>query len=81
MSVSEGGSSCLTAKEDRYGGVEISVEAGVMTSDFARELQTRIAAWEQAGKRGLWLTIPISAAECVGPATSAGFDFHHAKPG
>lgn len=81
MSVSEGGSSCLTAKEDRYGGVEISVEAGVMTSDFARELLTRIAAWEQAGKRGLWLTIPISAAECVGPATSAGFDFHHAKPG
>ena len=73
--------SCLTTKEDRYGGVELSVAPGTDAAQFGHELSARIGEWQQAGKRGLWLTVPTAAASCVGHAVSAGFEFHHAKPG
>ena len=77
---------CLSFKEDRYGGVEVSAVATAAagadgTARFASELRARVAGWEQAGKQGLWLTIPIAAAACIGPAVELGFEFHHAKPG
>ena len=77
---------CLSFKEDRYGGVELSAVATAAAGTdgvarFASELRARVAGWEQAGKQGLWLTIPTAAAACIGPAVELGFDFHHAKPG
>ena len=77
---------CLSFKEDRYGGVEVSAVATAAagadgTARFASELRARVAGWEQAGKQGLWLTIPTAAAACIGPAVELGFEFHHAKPG
>lgn len=40
-------------------------------------------AWRAAGKRGLWLKVPLSKAQLVGPAAApgpnAGFAFHHAE--
>ena len=72
--------------EHRYGGVEVSAVATAAAGTdgvarFASELRARVAGWEQAGKQGLWLTIPTAAAACIGPAVELGFDFHHAKPG
>ena len=80
------GGGCLQCTEDRYGGVEAStVAASAAGADgaarFASELRARVAEWEQAGKQGLWLTIPTAAAVCIGPAVELGFEFHHAKPG
>ena len=77
---------CVSFKEDRYGGVELSAVATAAAGTdgvarFASELRARVAGWEQAGKQGLWLTIPTAAAACIGPAVELGFDFHHAKPG
>ena len=77
---------CLSFKEDRYGGVELSAVATAAAGTdgvarFASELRARVAGWERAGKQGLWLTIPTAAAACIGPAVELGFEFHHAKPG
>lgn len=73
----------LIATEDQYGGVEVKVPENV-TGDavvaFSAELQSSLASWEEAGKGGIWLTIPLSSASCVGAAAAQGFEYHHAKP-
>ena len=69
----------LDAKEDLYGGVNVVAKPGPVRV-FAAELQTRMKEWKDAGKKGLWLKIPVEAAACVGPAAAQGFLFHHTKP-
>lgn len=74
----------LKAKEDRYGGVEIEVTvsdpatAGPHT--LRRALESAVEGWKAAGKRGLWLRIPLGWAEMAAGARDAGFALHHAKP-
>ena len=70
----------LVAKEDRYGGVEAEVSGSNSDcSNFAVELRQYLQAWTAAGKKGIWLKVPLAAAACVGPAVAQGFEFHHAK--
>ena len=38
-------------------------------------------AAQAAGKKGLWLKVPIASAAIVGGAVRWGFEFHHAQPG
>jgi len=72
----------LSPKEDRYGGVEVDVPeavAGAAVAQFDHELRRGLALWQEAGKGGIWLKIPLSSASCVGVAARCGFEFHHAK--
>ena len=71
----------LAVKEDRYGGVEVSLgesSTGVEVSTFVDELHGHLDAWLAADKKGVWLKLPLHAAAFVPPAVSAGFCFHHA---
>ena len=73
----------LEVKEDRYGGVEISVPESAADSAadaFETALQTRCDGWMAAGKGGLWLKIPLACAGLSGVGAKLGFEFHHAKP-
>jgi nicotinamide mononucleotide (NMN) deamidase PncC/8-oxo-dGTP pyrophosphatase MutT (NUDIX family) len=72
----------LSASEDRYGGVEIEVpETAVKHGmhSFQRALKRRIESWVAAGKRGLWLKVPMACTHLLGAARDEGFRFHHAK--
>lgn len=77
-----GGPPPLTTREDRYGGVEIEVPISAADTPHALgvELSRRIEQWAAAGKRGLWLKIPLDCAAFAGSAAAQGFQFHHAKP-
>ena len=69
----------ITAVEDRYGGVELKVTSA-SAGRVAVELRALVATFAQAGKRGLWLKIPLTCAASVGAAVANGFVFHHAQP-
>eukprot|EP00802_Teleaulax_amphioxeia_P013040 Tamp_13087.p1 GENE.Tamp_13087~~Tamp_13087.p1 ORF type:complete len:484 (+),score=64.38 Tamp_13087:42-1454(+) len=76
-------SSLLSAKEDRYGGVDIEVPkeaGGAGANTFRSALRSAVEAWVAQGKRGLWLKVPLACAHLVGAARDAEFQFHHAKP-
>lgn len=72
----------LAARDDAFGGVVIDHDA--LPSDpaaFAASLTASVAAWRAAGKKGLWLKVPLAKAALVGAAAEAGgFIFHHAEP-
>ncbi len=74
--------SCSGAGLSVWGLAEIaaiacaSVELALSTSNLHCQVQT----WRAAGKRGIWLEVPLSRAALVGPAVSLGFAFHHAEP-
>ena len=73
----------LSPFEDRYGGVELAVPdgtSGAAVAAFDAELRQGLASWQEAGKQGIWLKIPLSSASCVGVAARYGFEFHHSKP-
>jgi Nudix hydrolase domain len=36
--------------------------------------------WQQTGRKGIWLKVPITHAQLVPVATQHGFYFHHAEP-
>eukprot|EP00929_Paragymnodinium_shiwhaense_P032574 TRINITY_DN18029_c1_g1_i1.p1 TRINITY_DN18029_c1_g1~~TRINITY_DN18029_c1_g1_i1.p1 ORF type:complete len:500 (+),score=61.87 TRINITY_DN18029_c1_g1_i1:101-1501(+) len=73
----------MTVSEDRYGGAEMKVcegAVGAMVGKFDQQLKKAIKGFIENGKKGLWLTVPLSSASCVGAAAACGFHFHHAKP-
>lgn len=47
---------------------------------FDRELKQGLEAWQAAGKKGVWLKVPLSCSSLIGAAAANGFSFHHAKP-
>jgi 8-oxo-dGTP pyrophosphatase MutT (NUDIX family) len=62
----------------------VIVDSAALPSDaaaFAQRLASSLAAWNADGRRGVWLQLPLSAAELVPVAVSQGFVFHHAEPG
>lgn len=74
----------FTAKEDRYGGVEVEVltaAADLGALSFQRSLKQSVETWAAAGRRGLWLKVPLECAHFVGAARDERFEFHHAKSG
>lgn len=38
-----------------------------------------LQAWTQAGKKGVWLKVPLAHAALIAPAVNKGFKFHHAE--
>jgi 8-oxo-dGTP pyrophosphatase MutT (NUDIX family) len=79
--LSDGGAQ-LTHRIDSYGGVVVDVSA--LPSDpaaFTAALEASVACWLAAGRRGVWLQLPLERAALVAPAVAAGFVFHHAEPG
>lgn len=70
----------LDVKEDRYGGVEVSVRDGgeAELSTFVDELHAALDGWRAAEKQGVWLRLSIEAHSLISAAVCAGFRFHHA---
>jgi 8-oxo-dGTP pyrophosphatase MutT (NUDIX family) len=71
----------LTATVNRFNGVEVDPVA--LPEDpaiFARALQRSLGAWRRAGRRLVWLEVPIGRAALIPVATGAGFVFHHSHP-
>ncbi|GBF88517.1 nudix hydrolase [Raphidocelis subcapitata] len=75
----------LVARDDAYGAGGVLIDADALPSDpavFADALERSVQAWRAAGKKGLWLKVPLSKAALVGPAADearGGFAFHHAE--
>ena len=80
IEASETAPSLLQIQEDRYGGVEVAVPDGSPheITTFVRELHGALDTWQAAGKRGVWLTLPLACHSYVSAAVSAGFTYHHA---
>jgi ADP-ribose pyrophosphatase YjhB (NUDIX family) len=71
----------LAAVGDIYDGINISAEE--LPADptaFADSLQQSLQEWQQTGRKGIWLKVPITHAQLVPVATQHGFYFHHAEP-
>lgn len=70
----------LEACEDEYGGVV--VDADRLPSDkaaFAHSLALSLSYWKSAGKKGVWLKLPLDRSEYVPLAVKEGFKYHHAE--
>ncbi|XP_004854997.1 nucleoside diphosphate-linked moiety X motif 6 isoform X1 [Heterocephalus glaber] len=71
----------LRGEPDRYGG--ISVRLGALerldAAVFQRRLEAAIQQWRSEGRVAVWLHIPILQSQCIAPAASLGFCFHHAE--
>ncbi|KAK6154587.1 hypothetical protein DH2020_008835 [Rehmannia glutinosa] len=71
----------LEGKNDDHGGVIVE-----MTNEpldpvvYVSLLKASLSHWEQQGKRGIWIKIPIELANLVEPTVKEGFYFHHAEP-
>ncbi|XP_041845726.1 nucleoside diphosphate-linked moiety X motif 6 isoform X2 [Melanotaenia boesemani] len=78
------GTSALTGKVDRFGGVtvnlgEIGLPADISENSFSRLLQDSLNQWKAEGKVAVWLRVPISLSRCAAAASTHGFTFHHTK--
>ncbi|PAN07396.1 hypothetical protein PAHAL_1G332500 [Panicum hallii] len=70
----------LDAMEDEYGGMV--VDADRLPSDtggFAGSLAASLSCWKSAGKKGVWLKLPLDRSEFIPLAVKAGFRYHHAE--
>lgn len=76
----------LQITEDRFGGVEVSVrpEACWEVSGFVEELHSNLEAWRVAGKRGVWLQLPLTChayvVSCGGRSSAPGLDHRTRAP-
>ena len=72
----------MSAVEDRYGGVEVSVRPDAVheLTAFTSELKAAHSEWVAKAKRGVWLKLPAACHSLVTVAVSYGFAFHHATP-
>lgn len=87
----------ISAVPDRFGGVVCTVtgladgesdggkigSGAVEEESFAAELDARLSAWRAASVRGVWITLPTSAASArvaLAACLSRGFQVHHATP-
>uniref|UniRef100_A0A8C6SFT9 Nucleoside diphosphate-linked moiety X motif 6 n=1 Tax=Neogobius melanostomus TaxID=47308 RepID=A0A8C6SFT9_9GOBI len=78
------GSTGLTGKMDRFGGVTVdltvsSVPQNISESAFSSLLHDSLTQWRAEEKVAVWLRIPISLSRCAAAASTHGFTFHHAK--
>ena len=71
----------LTGHSDIYSGITVDSKLLAKTSAlFERQLEQSLAAWRQAKRRGIWLSIPHDRTELIPIAQKFGFVLHHAKP-
>ena len=71
----------LSATADRFHGVD--VDPTLLPDEpaaFGRSLRRSLTAWRRAGRRLVWLEVPIERAALIPVATQAGFVFHHSRP-
>lgn len=66
---------------DRYGGVtgEVQPEALQRSDAFLAGLDTALALWQEEGRGGVWMHVPLTLAACVPALASRGFQYHHAQ--
>ena len=76
MSTSTGGA--LAWASARFGGATLAVDAPV-EADFEARLELALTEIQAAGKRGVWLTVPIEHAAACAAAARHGFAFHSAE--
>lgn len=80
-----GAMDALEGKEDRFGGVTVTLDpakhARWEPAVFGVRLVAALESWAGQGKRGIWLRVPSQVASLIDPAIMLGFEFHHAQPG
>lgn len=70
----------LTGPGDIFSGVTVDRKLLANTADaFNRQLERSLAAWREAKRRGIWLSIPADRTELIPIAQKHGFVLHHAK--
>jgi hypothetical protein len=71
----------LSGHGDIFSGVTVDRKLLAKTPAlFERQLEQSLAAWRQAKRRGIWLSIPHDRTELIPSAQKFGFVLHHAKP-
>jgi 8-oxo-dGTP pyrophosphatase MutT (NUDIX family) len=72
----------LAHTPDQFGGVIVESEQLPEDSDqFEAALAASLNEWTTAGRRLVWLDVPLAKAALVPIAASAGFFFHHSNEG
>nr|CAB3450558.1 unnamed protein product [Digitaria exilis] len=70
----------LEALEDEYGGMVVDADRLPSDTDgFARSLAASLSSWKSAGKKGVWLKLPLDRSEFIPLAVKEGFRYHHAE--
>ena len=75
----QGGYRAVTRWRLHGGGYRVSCDGEALTSAPGRRRE-QVEAAQAAGKKGLWLKVPVASAAAVGAAVRWGFEFHHAQP-
>ncbi|XP_064637293.1 nucleoside diphosphate-linked moiety X motif 6-like [Lineus longissimus] len=73
----------LDGAVDRFGGVTVDLgqlSSSLKAEDFQDILSTSLQSWQDSGKRGIWLKVPIMSSHFIPVAATEGFTFHHADP-
>ena len=74
----------LEIKFDKlFGGVNAKVlesSPSVTRDEFRSHFGSCLQDWDAMGKRGVWLDLPVAAAELVPEAIAQGFTYHHTTP-
>ncbi|XP_052202240.1 nudix hydrolase 2 isoform X3 [Diospyros lotus] len=74
-------SKLLTGLNDEHGGVIVEMTTDPMDAAlFVPLLRASVAHWQQQGKKGVWIKLPVELVNLVEPAVKEGFYFHHAEP-
>ncbi|CAI8597075.1 unnamed protein product [Vicia faba] len=66
-------------KEDKFGGVILTVQNPMDSDSFASKLEHSMSLWTQQGKKGIWINLPLQHSNLVHSAVKAGFRYHHAE--
>ncbi|CAI8027600.1 Nudix hydrolase 8, partial [Geodia barretti] len=67
-------------RDARFKGVILTPQHyGLLSpTEFERRLQASLAVWQEEGRRGVWVKIPLTQSELVPSAAKLGLQFHHA---
>ena len=70
----------LEAKEDHYDGMIIDPDSLPSTvPEFTSALSASCDCWQQQGKRGIWLKVPLQKAALIAPAVEHSGEFGQAE--
>ncbi|XP_021842667.2 nudix hydrolase 2 [Spinacia oleracea] len=70
----------LPAVNDDHGGVIVDLEEPMDSKVFIGALRASMSHWKHAGKKGVWIKLPIELANLVETVVKEGFWYHHAEP-
>ncbi|CAE8678124.1 unnamed protein product [Polarella glacialis] len=75
-------SQLFSAKEDRFGGVEVEVSESSATTSVAAfdgDLRRALVFWQAAGKQSIWLKIPLCSSSLVRVSSGQWFRISSCK--